>query len=214
VTAKRAVRRGNNEGTIFRRADGRWTAGLSDGYNSAGRPKRVYVYGRTRAEVAEKLRGMQQRRDQGRPLVDKQTRLSNFLEDWITSTLPTTVRPSTAASYADQLKRHVIPVLGSIALGKLTPVDVQKWMNDKLEDGLSPRTVQYQHAILRRALAQAERWGLVGRNAAALVQAPRPQIHGSTAFIGGGRTRSLGRGAAGPPLRSVGRGSRSRAAQG
>lgn len=46
-------------------------------------------------------------------------------------------------------------------------------MNRKLAAGLSPRTVQYLHAILRRSLRQALRWGLVTRNVATLVDAPR-----------------------------------------
>jgi integrase len=46
-------------------------------------------------------------------------------------------------------------------------------MKGKLAAGLSPRTVQYHHAILRRALGQAHRWGLVSRNVAKLVDPPR-----------------------------------------
>ena len=38
---------------------------------------------------------------------------------------------------------------------------------------LTPRTVQYIHAVLRRALNQAMRWGLVSRNVATLVTPPR-----------------------------------------
>ena len=40
---------------------------------------------------------------------------------------------------------------------------------------MSPRTVRQLHAVLRRALAEAERWGLVGRNVAAFVTPPRFQ---------------------------------------
>ena len=38
---------------------------------------------------------------------------------------------------------------------------------------LTPRTVQYIYAVLRRALNQAMRWGMVPRNVAALVTPPR-----------------------------------------
>ena len=53
--------------------------------------------------------------------------------------------------------------------GALTPLDVQAWLNAKLEEGLAPRTVQYIHATLRDALNAAVRWGVVGRNVATLV---------------------------------------------
>jgi len=50
---------------------------------------------------------------------------------------------------------------------------VQAFLNAKSAAGLSPRTVQYIRAILRRALGQALKWSLVTRNVAALVDPPR-----------------------------------------
>jgi integrase len=44
-----------------------------------------------------------------------------------------------------------------------------------LDRGLSPRTVQYTHAVLNRALKQAERWGLLPRNVCEDVDQPRLQ---------------------------------------
>ena len=43
--------------------------------------------------------------------------------------------------------------------------------------GLSPRTCQYARAILRSALGQALRWGIVSRNVATLVEVPRVKRH-------------------------------------
>ena len=51
-------RRGNLEGSIFRRSEGRWAAALSLGYEG-GRRRRKHLYGRTRAEVAQKLQQAQ-----------------------------------------------------------------------------------------------------------------------------------------------------------
>ena len=52
-------------------------------------------------------------------------------------------------------------------------------MRTKRGEGLSARTVQYHHAVLRRSLQDAERNGLVPRNVAKLVTPPtvsRPEI--------------------------------------
>jgi len=46
-------------------------------------------------------------------------------------------------------------------------------LNAKSAAGLSPQTVRNLHAVLRRALNQAHRWGLVPRNVATLVDLPR-----------------------------------------
>ena len=47
---------------------------------------------------------------------------------------------------------------------------MQNYMKQKRESGLSARTVQYHHAVLRAALGQAEIWGLVSRNIAKLAK--------------------------------------------
>ena len=48
-----AKKRGNGEGSIYRRKDGRWV-GQYTVYTTKG-PKYRYIYGKTRAAVAEKL---------------------------------------------------------------------------------------------------------------------------------------------------------------
>jgi len=50
-------------------------------------------------------------------------------------------------------------------------------MRAKSDEGLSPRTVQYLRAVLRRALGHALKWGLVRRNVATLVVPPRSVRH-------------------------------------
>ena len=61
-----AGRRGNNEGGISKRSDGRWMARITlDG------GKRKAIYGKTRAEVATKLREALHDVGRGVPLVDE-----------------------------------------------------------------------------------------------------------------------------------------------
>ena len=65
--------------------------------------------------------------------------------------------------------------MGAEPLAELTPLHVQALINRKLEAGLSGKTVAYIRQVLRTALHDAERWGLVGRNVAAVVAAPRSE---------------------------------------
>src|SRR5215813_10825400 len=61
-----AKKRGNNEGSITRRPDGRWMAQVSIGRDPAtGKPKRATFYGKTRQEVADKLTKALRDRQQG-----------------------------------------------------------------------------------------------------------------------------------------------------
>jgi integrase len=165
-------RRGPNEGTIYQRKDGRWVAGVSLGYGG-GRRVRKWVIGRSRREAAEKLEPLLKARRDQLPIPDQRQRLGPFLDRWLEEVARPTIRWSTYKSYRDIVRLHLAPDLGHISVAKLAPVDIQRFLNAKLESGLSPRRVQYLHAVLRRALVTAERWGMASRNVAKLVDPPR-----------------------------------------
>src|SRR6266571_455616 len=99
--------------------------------------------------------------------------VGEFLDQWLTEVVKPSVRPWTFDGYEVHVRRHIKPVLGKLALEKLEPLDVQTLMNHKLREGLSPKSVRYIRGTLRTALNQAQRWGLIARNAAALVDGPR-----------------------------------------
>ena len=109
----------------------------------------------------------------GLPIPEDRLSLANFLRRWLVDTAKPTLRPRTFRPYEELVRLHLAPSLGRTSLSKLKPADVQGLLNSKLESGLSPRRVQYIHAVLRCALGQAEKWGLVPRNVAKLVDVPR-----------------------------------------
>lgn len=171
-----SVKRGQGEGNIYRRADGRWAARVRVGFRNGKRARR-WVYGKTRAEVAARLRVTIQEHQQGVLTEPGRLTTGQFLNRWLEDSAKLKLRPRTFASYAQVVRLHIAPNLGRVALQRLTPHQVQTWLNDRQKAGLSPRTCQYARAILRSALAQALRWGVVSRNVAALVEAPRVVRH-------------------------------------
>ena len=162
------VKRGNSEGTIAKRTDGRWMARVTtpDG-------KRRAYYGKTQAEVLGKLNAVRKKIAEGQPLSSERRTVGAYLADWLEMSVKATVRPNTYKSYSLLVGKHIFPGLGHVTLARLTPQHVQRFLNEKHASGLSPRTVQYLHAVIRRALGQAEQWGLVSRNVAKLVSPPR-----------------------------------------
>lgn len=104
----------------------------------------------------------------------------DYLAHWLDAAAKNHVRRSTLASYTGLVNNHLIPALGSVPLQKLQAVQVQAFYSEKLtggrargEGGLSPRTVRYLHTVLREALQQAMKWGLVIRNVCDLTEPPR-----------------------------------------
>ncbi len=176
------AKRGQNEGTICKRDDGRWMAALNLGYkvspDGKRRRDRKYLYGTKRREVAEKLTAALREHQQGMPVATERQSVAQYMTRWLADVAKPSVRPSTYTSYASYVRLHIVPALGHHQLTKLAPQHVQAFLNEKLAAGLSPRTVQYLRAILRRAIGQALKWGLVARNVAALVDPPRSRRPG------------------------------------
>lgn len=164
-------KRGNGEGTIYKRQDGRWTASLTVGVVE-GKRVRKSLYGKTRHEVASKLNRATRSREDGLPLPNERKSCGQYLQEWLDG-ITSTVRPKTKVTYEGLIRLHAIPALGKVSLAGLSPQHLQRLYADRLASGLSPQTVRHLHAVLHRALEQAARWGLVQRNVADLVSPPR-----------------------------------------
>lgn len=164
-------KRGHHEGSIFKRGDDRWAATITLGYVGGKRQRKTF-YGDTRKEVQEQLTAALRAQQQGLPVANDRQTVGEFLARWLDESVKGKKQPKTYASYAQLIRLHIAPELGRIVLAKLTPQDVQGFINRKLDAGLSARTVQYLHAVLRAALNRALKWGLVARNVATLVDVP------------------------------------------
>ena len=163
--------RGNREGSIFQRKDGRWTASIDLG-QAGGRRQRRSFYAMTRSEVARKLTAALKAREDGLPIVGERQTLGQYLGQWLEAIRPT-LRPESYRRYQDLCRLHIVPELGAMRLARLSPERVQAAYSHRLETGLSRTSVQLMHGVLHKALDQAMRWGLVPRNVSDLVTAPR-----------------------------------------
>jgi integrase len=165
-------RRGNGEGTIGRRKDGRWEGRYyvptEDG------PKRKVIYGKTRAEVSEKLTKALSDRANGIVYDNENITVGEYLDVWLKRSVYGSVRQSTYDRDTNLVNNHIKPVLGSLKLKKLNSAHVQNFYRNRLDTGLSASTVRKIHDILRRGLAQAVDWYLTQRNVADVVKPPRP----------------------------------------
>jgi integrase len=97
--------------------------------------------------------------------------IAGYLREWLQTQAPS-LRPSTLRSYrmaVDRIGRG----LGSVRLADMRPLMIERFYADLLSDGLAPKTVSNTHTVLRKALADADRLGLISRNPAASARPPR-----------------------------------------
>ena len=84
---------------------------------------------------------------------------------------------STYRGYERNVQRHILPVLGRIRIRRLRYQQIESLYDALLHPtegrGLAPKTAYEIHLIIRGALADAQRRGLVTRNVALVARAPK-----------------------------------------
>jgi integrase len=128
-----------------------------------------------------------------------------FFDRWIDH-MRGQVSPRSHERYAEIARKNIAPLLGGVALTKLTPAHISGAYAKALTSGrrtgrggLSPRTVTHMHRVLRQALQQAVQWQLLARNPADLVKPPKVErqqmsvldVDATADLIEAARSRSL-----------------------
>lgn len=167
-------RRGNGEGSITRRKDGRYQIQFEVERVNGSR-NRVVQYARTMREAQEKLRVLRQRNADGRALTESRQLLSIFMAAWLDDVVRFNVCPSTHKLKQSLATHHIIPALGHIPIGRIQPSDVQRLITSTHRAGLSSSTVNQVRGVLRQALQYAVETGLLSRNVADNIRPPRVQ---------------------------------------
>jgi integrase len=167
-----AKRRGNGEGSITRhKKSGLYMARYW--VETPTGPKRKTVYGKKREDVADELTKALGNRAEGLIFDDENISVGEYVTRWLEDSAKGDLAPRTYQNYRLQVRRHIVPALGRTKLRALSPASIQSLYAAKLRDGLKPSSVRYMHAVLHRALEQADRWNMIPRNPAASVDPPK-----------------------------------------
>lgn len=136
----------------------------------------------TKKEAEKKLSELLHQLDNGVFMKPGKTSLAEYLETWLKDYVWANLAPRTAEGYEHIIRRHIIPALGNLTLSQLKPEHLQAYYSEKLNSGrcdgkggLSAKTVRHHHITLHDALQTALKWGLIIRNPADAVTAPRIQ---------------------------------------
>jgi len=102
------------------------------------------------------------------PLSAKQAKMTvrEYMEDWVETHGNTNLRPSTFAGYKSHMKHHILPYIGDVPIGKLTPAMLDEMFQKLFERKLSQSTVRYAHRIVGVAMEHALRYNYIESNPA------------------------------------------------
>ena len=159
-------KRGSGEGTISKRKDGRWAAAITTGYGPDGQQKRKFYYGKTRQEVAEKLREALNNQSIGIVIDSKNITIHQWLITWLSEYKKANVRQTSYEYYTYVIENYICHAggIGHVKLKDLRPDQLQKLYNDTLKQDFSPSTIKIMHILMKGALKQAVQNGLIMRD--------------------------------------------------
>ena len=170
------TRRGNNEGSIFRRSsDGKWVGQISAGYRAEdGKPIRKYFYGNTREEVAHLVALEVATSPNKGTAVPQELIVKDFLHQWLTSFKVYEVSSRTMELYYSCERLHIVPVLGDIPVSSVTPIQIQTLLYQlQSEKQLSRRTISLVRSVLIQMYDYAIDLRLVDNNPARNARLPK-----------------------------------------
>src|SRR5215204_1257597 len=175
--------RGNGTGTVYPRKN---KDGKVIGYRGSYivNDKRYYVSAKTKTETEQKLRQAITDADRGLTFDAGGLALGGYLDRWLYDSVRDTVRETTFERYEQIVRIHIKPALGRVKLKNLTPTHVRGLYKEKLQSR-SPRTVQYIHITLHKALKQAVSDGLIPRNVMDSVKPPAGMPRGDSSLDAG-----------------------------
>lgn len=160
-------------GTVERYGKG-WRYRASTGIDPATGKRRWVTKGgfATRKAATTALNAVVSDADNGMVVARSSVTVAAYLDEWI-ERAERDLKPTTAASYRNDIG-HLKRELGSTRVQDLTPLMVERTYHQLVNSGLKAKSVRNIHAVLRRALGDAERLGLIVRNPAASARPPTP----------------------------------------
>ena len=170
----------NMRGSITQRSKGSWCLKIDEPRDplTGKRHQHTETVRGTRKDAERRLTELKHSLDKGTYVTPSRMSFGEYLRDWSRRVEPN-LSPRTARSYRDLVRLYVSPELGAIPLYRLEPMHVQLLCDHlKARPGkgggvaLSPRTVRYCYTIVKKALNDAQKMGLVVRNVAAVVDPP------------------------------------------
>jgi integrase len=115
---------------------------------------RRWVSCETRNEAEAALaRAIDDKRTVRRPET-RNVRLREYAENWL-GLIASTIKPATLESYRNALRRHILPVLGTMRVRDLRRGHVKQLLSARLEAGASRNTVRIIQALLHNVLEEA-----------------------------------------------------------
>ncbi len=143
---------------------------ISLGNHSNGKRRRRTVRGKTKTEVKDKLSALHDEINAGIQTPAAYT-VRQCVTDWLDSL---ELDPHTVATYRGQAEKWIYPAIGATKLKDFKATDADRFFRDAAKV-LSKASLVKIKSTLTRSIRRAQKYDLIGRNVAELVDLPQGQ---------------------------------------
>jgi len=159
-----------------------WRIVIEAGRKPDGSRNRIFktMSGVTKKEAEAEMHRIANELTTGVYVEPSKLTLSEYLDQWLENHSKTRLSPMSAFRYKKEIENRIKPVIGHIRLEHLTPLAIQSFVDEiekagwlKSDKPLSAEMITYDLKIIKRALKQAVKWGLIPRNPASDIAAPQ-----------------------------------------
>jgi len=162
------------KGHLQRRGERAWRLKYDIGSDAAGdRQTRYVTLHGTKAEARKQAAKILASVATGAHVDPSTETVQDFVERWLHDWANDNISNKTWTRYAQLLRKHLCGRAGTLPIQKLRPADLQALYAAMARDGLAPLTRLHMHRVISTMLKHATQWGVVARNVAGMVDAPR-----------------------------------------
>ena len=174
-----AKRRQNGEGTIYQRPNGLWVCEITLGYDADGKRQKKTVSSMDLEKLKKKINDLKYLNDRHMVAEPSKYTVSDWVEFWLETYKKGTVKPTTYDMYKNALESYIKPNIGHYKLDALSPINVQKFVNDlgqkslHKDAGLSESSIKKILITLSQAFDKAIALNMIFKNPCEGIQIPK-----------------------------------------
>lgn len=162
-------------GSIIQQSPNSYTLILNDKDENGKRKQRWITVKCNKRQAEKRLAELIMQIENGTYTNPGKITLKEHLNDWLNGYVRSNLAGRTYELYELIIRKHINPGIGKYSLVLLKSHQIQKLYADKLEEGLSNRTVQIIHFVLHKALTYAIHTGMISHNPLDAVEIPKSQ---------------------------------------
>lgn len=160
-----------------------WRLEVTIGTDAQGKPKRYSktVHCKSSAEADRELAKFYTACEEGRIRKQSSMLVSDLCDSYYDEHAKRFLKTSTLSGVRTSIEQYVKPILGKKKCTALTRRDVQKYVNNLSDKGLSPKTVRNHYSVLRQVLAYAVDMDIVDDTPCKNIRLPKRE-HNEAAY--------------------------------